>query len=316
MKEIQIKRLCLLSRFLALFLTVSCAQTAPAAMPATATPVPTPTQIPGRADLYTAVYPPEHMAYIWWSWIRFRDSTGNQLDEFEELVMEFTIHNDVAPLGGNGLYLMLAYSEISGVSFYFGLQTDVKDPNTLQMRGKGLIFSRWETRDLANARYVEEDGWTESSGHEGDFIGVRRSYAWGAGDYRVRMAPDESAPNDSDGVWFGLWITDMSTDVTTWIGSLKFPLQDGKAVMRAPVYSTMEIYGDWIRPIDIPAWHVTIKRPVGDGVRAAAGRTGYSAFKGEIMNSDIRYDVTNDIVHIQAGGTTQRRTEPGIVDLW
>ena len=34
------------------------------------------------------------------------------------------------------------------------------------------------------------------------------------------------------------------------------------------------------------------------------------------MNADIRYDVTNDIVHIQAGGTTERRTKPGIVEFW
>ena len=84
----------------------------------------------------------------------------------------------------------------------------------------------WETRDLANARFSETDGWTQSSGHEGNFIGVRRSYAWGAGDYRIRFAPDGD-PED-DGVWFGLWITDRSTDVATWIGSLKFPLLDGQ----------------------------------------------------------------------------------------
>lgn len=317
------RHILLLWLIVSVFLAMSCAQTAPAAgtpagarVPATATPKPTPTQIPGRPDLYTAVHPPEHMAYIWWSWIQGQDAKGDRLDEFAELVIEFTIHNDVAPMGGgNGLYLMLAYSTISDVGFYFGVQTDVHADEPPLSRGKGLIFSRWETRDLANARYVEADGWTESAGDEGDFIGVRRSYAWGAGDYRVRVAPDESAPQDSDGVWFGLWITDLSTAETTWIGSLKFPLQDGKAVIQAPVYSTMEIYGDWIRPIDIPAWHVSLKRPVGDGVRAAGGYTGYSMFKGEVMNSDIRYDVSNDIVHIQAGGTTERRTEPGVVEF-
>ncbi len=316
------KRLCLLCRFIALFLAVSCAQAAPASTPPTATPataaaVPTPTQIPGRADLYESVSTPEHMAYIWWEWIQAQDAKGNRLDEFEELVIEFTLHNDVAPLGGNnGLYLMLAYSTISSVRFYFGLQTDVYAPEPPHWRGKGLIFSRWETRDLANARYAAEDGWTQSSGHEGDFIGVRRSYAWGAGDYRVRLAPDETEPKDSDGVWFGLWITDMSTDVTTWIGSLKFPLQDGKAVIQAPVYSTMEIYGQRIRPIDIPTWRVSLKRPVGDGVKSSWGHTEYAMFKDEIMNSDIRYDVTNDVVHIQAGGTTERRAEPGQVEFW
>ncbi len=115
-------------------------------------------------------------------------------------------------------------------------------------------------------------------------------------------------------------ITDLSTDETTWIGSLKFPLQVGKAVIETPVYSTMEIYGgisgSQMRPIDIPTWRVSIQRPVGDGVKAHWGRTGYAALKGEIMNADIRYDVANDIVHIQAGGTTERRTEPGSVEFW
>ncbi len=315
------KRLLPFCWLIALLLAESCAQAGPASPPLTTAPAPTPTQIPGRDDLYLLRDVPEHLAYIRWGWIRGQDSEGKRFDEFAEFVIEFSIHNDVEPMGGGyGYYLMLGHSRISSVLFYFGLQTDVKYPEVALSYGKGLIFSRWDTRDLANARSAPEDGWTESSGHEGDFIGVRRSYAWGPGDYRVRLAPDETAPKDSDGVWFGVWITDLSTDETTWIGSLKFPLQDGKAVIQTPVYSTMELYaeipGSRIRPIDIPTWHVSIQRPIGDGVTAHWGRTGYSALKGEIMNSDIRYDVTNDIVHIQAGGATERRTEPGNVEFW
>ncbi len=199
------KQLGHLSRFLVLLLVASCAQTGPASMLPPATPVHTPTQIPGRADLYQLHDLPEHLAYIRWGWIRAQDAEGKRYDEVAEIVIEFTIHNDVEPMGGGfGYYLMLGYSRISGVPFYFGVQTDVKYPDVALSYGKGLIFSRWETRDLANARTAPEDGWTESSGHEGDFIGVRRSYAWGPGDYRVRLAPDESAPQEPDGVWFGL----------------------------------------------------------------------------------------------------------------
>ena len=278
----------------------------------TPTPVPTdtPTPVP-TPDLYVSVDPPEHMAYIWWDWETGRDSSGSRINEFEELVLDFTIHNNVELEGGNGLYLMLAYSYVSDVAFYLGLQTDVDAPEPPYRRGKGLIFSRWKTRDLANARFSKTNDWTQSSGHEGDFIGVRRSYAWGAGDYRVRFAPDGD-PED-DGGWFGLWITDRSTDVTTWIGSLKFPLLDGKGVMKAPVYSTMEIYGRRIRPIDIPAWHVSIQRPVGDGIKPSWGRTGYSPFTGGVMNSEVRYDRDNDAVHLKAGGTTERQTQEGVV---
>ena len=91
------------------------------------------------------------------------------------------------------------------------------EPHPTRSRGKGAIFSRWETRDLSLARFAEADGWAQSSGHEGDFIGVRRLYPWGTGDYTARLAPEEHLP---DGVWYGVWVTDLSTEITTWIGSL------------------------------------------------------------------------------------------------
>ena len=149
---------------------------------------------------------------------------------------------------------MLSYGKISGDPFYFGIQTDV------QGKGKGAIFSRWETQNLNFARYSDSEGWVQSSGHEGDFIGVRRSYDWGVGDYRARPAPDGTDP---DGTWFGLWLTDLSTGETTWIGSLKFRHKQGTAKAYGPGYSTMEIYGhkNQIRPIDIPQWRVSLKPP-------------------------------------------------------
>ena len=268
----------------------------------TYTPSPTATQIPGRTHLYRPVMPPEHMVSIWWHW-------SSDDGEFESLDIDFTIHNDIVGFTGqHGLYLMLGYAEISGVPFYFGLQTDVHDPGAWP-RGKGLIFSRWETRDLDNARVADPvEGWTQSSGHEGDFIGVRRSYDWGAGDYQVRIAPDGS---DDGGQWFGMWITDKSTGETVWGGSLRFPYENGKAAISSPLYTTMEIYGGApIRPIDIPEWHVSIAKPLGDGVKPTRGTTGFQAFSSHILNSDARYDPTEDVLHLHAGGITQRSTLP------
>ena len=105
------KRLSLLCRYIAFLLAVSCAQAAPASMPATATPMPQPTQIPGRSDLYQLHDVPEHLAFIRWGWIRAQDSEGKRFDEFAEFVIEFTIHNNVEPMGGGfGYYLMLGHS--------------------------------------------------------------------------------------------------------------------------------------------------------------------------------------------------------------
>ena len=252
-------------------------------------------------ELTRPISPPEHMANVWWDW--YRDPSSNKPHKFRVLEIDFTIHNDPGDFSDeHGLYLMLCNSQLSDVGFYFGLQTDAN------RRGKGLIFSRWDTRDLANARVADAvEGWTESSDHEGDFIGVRRTYDWGAGEYRVRFAPD--GPAEADGEWFGLWITDKARDATTWIGSLKFPYLNGEAVLtRQSIYTTVEIYGSSsIRPIDIPEWHVSLKRPLGDGVKPSAATSNYSPFTGGILNSNVRYDPMDDVMHFQVGGSTERR---------
>ena len=256
----------------------------------------TPARIPGREDLYQPIRPPMAPAYMDWRW-----ETGQ--DNFRELVTDFTIHNDVGDWSDeHGYYLILIQNEISGAGFYFGVQTDV------QGRGKGVIFSRWGTRDLANAKWDETHGWTQSSGHEGDFIGVRRYYNWGQGDYRVRIAPEG---RDADGEWFGLWITDLTTYETTWIGSLKFPLLNGTATFGPYSSATIELYGyPQIRPIDIPQWHVSVKPPMGDGATATWGFTRYPFDDSEnaLPNSDVRYDPSDGAAHLILGGTTERKT--------
>ena len=238
------------------------------------------------------------MASVWWSWGRGKDTTG-----FEELRFPFTIWNDVEPEHDSGLYFMLCNADFDDTGFYFGLQSNVYNPSPPSWVGKGLIFSRWGTRDLSNAR---TDGFTQSSGHEGDFIGVRRLYEWGPGDYEVRFAPDGEDP---EGRWFGLWITDLEDGTTTWIGSLRFPR--GSRV-GAPVYSTVEIYGRPIRPIDIPSLHVSMEPPIGDGEPATRGYTEYDVFSVGTLNTDIYFDGE---LHIHVGGDTERRTEAGHIDF-
>ncbi|MYC32812.1 MAG: fibronectin type III domain-containing protein [Chloroflexi bacterium] len=258
-------------------------------------------QIPGREDLYQPIQPPEHMAYIWWEW-------NPDQDHFTEMVTDFTIHNDVGDWSDDhGLYFMVSNTSISDVGLYFGLQTDSHAPEPPYRRGKAVIFSRWETDQLSDARWDETNGWYELGKHEGGFLGVRRSYAWGAGDYRIRIAPDGL---DTDGEWFGLWITDLATNETTWIGSLKFPLLNGVAQISPSSYSTLEIYGNPpIRPIDIPQWHVSIKRTLGDNVPSVRGLPGYGLTSDStVRNSEVRYDPEEDAVHLQVGGTTERKT--------
>ncbi len=268
------------------------------------TPAPTTTPAP---ELTKMVKTPEHMAYLRWEWGQDRDFAGDRREALQELTFEFTIHNDPGDFSDvYGLYLMLCSGEIGDVEFYFGLQTDViGHPDGA--RGKGFIFSRWETRDLAYARVADaEGGWAETAGHEGDFIGVRRSYNWGSGEYRVMFASDGA---DSDGKWYGVWITDKATYETTWIGSLKFPYENGMSAIGPSVYTIMEIYGGTaIQAFRIPEWHVSLRRPLGDGLESEWFESGYASFGSGMVNADVRYDVKDGEVHILAGGAVERTT--------
>ena len=242
------------------------------------------------------------MAAMWWAWES--ESEGNRLT-FRELDLDFTIHKDIGNFSDlHGIYFMLCFSHISDVKFYFGLQTDA-------WLGKRAIFSRWGTLDLTNTR-VAPGGWTQSSSNEGEFVGVRLGYNWGVGSYQARLASDGV---ESDGEWFGLWITDMSSGTETWIGSLKFPLLNDTARIKASMYTTIEVYGSTPIPLNqIPESHISMKRPSGDDVVASSGEISYSGYHNLSLlmdNANVRYDEQDDRVHFQAGGDTENTTPAG-----
>lgn len=267
--------------------------------PTTTTP-PTPTLIPGRAELYRPVPLPQGLAYIWWYW-------GNNVRGLKSIDFDFTIHNDINLRLNKGMYLILFMSEISGTGYYFGIQTDVYDPSIGRGRGKGVIFSRWGTRDLSNVR-VAPDGWSQSAGYEGDFVGVRRAYDWGEGDYRMRIAVDGE---DDEGRWFGLWITDKTTGETTWCGSLRFVRF---ATLEPSGGTAPEIYGlGSVKPVNIPEWHISMQRPVGEG--NSPSTEAHIDYSKVISNSDIIPDAKASVIHIYVGGATERTTEEGRISL-
>ena len=275
----------------------------------------TPTQIPGRAELYRPIRPPNHMAAVGWYW-------GNA-GGFDSIDFDFTIHNDVDVDDlhlDNGLYLILDNSNISGTLYYFGLQVDHnRFPPVKSGYERRVIFSRWDAHDLDNVR-VANDGWSGSSGPgggpEGVNVGVRKAYNWGAGDYRVRIAPDGE---DDEGRWFGLWITDKATGETTWCGSLRFPYKNGKALLDNVHIGVAEIYGGAaVKPIDIPEWHITMQKPVADGrMHPVDAHISYTNYDGSdsAPNSNIVPDTNSGVIHIYVGGATERTTEEGWISL-
>ena len=89
---------------------------------------------------YEVLHPPFNLAQVWWWWRYNGDCTGAFL-EFETVTVDFTIHNDPNYSTRGGLFLMLVNGNISGKSFYFGLQTRLQPPLG-RPAAKGTLFSR------------------------------------------------------------------------------------------------------------------------------------------------------------------------------
>lgn len=177
-------------------------------------------------------------------------------ERFTRLKQRFTIHELPTLQNGNeydgGLYWNFYQGVINDdIGFYFGLQTLVYgDPDgTLS---KGVIFSRWETRDTSNYR-LAQNGWGQSAGYEGDFIGVRKEFEWGVGTYDIELKRVES---DNEGDWYGLFIRNISDPSFTYIGSIRFEHGSNEGI-RSGAGTWTEIYSA-NSSLEFPRWHVSI----------------------------------------------------------
>lgn len=186
------------------------------------------------------------LSYVWWNF-------GNR--NFEKMDIKFTVYNDIST--SDGLYFQLYQGKINGVAFYFGIQTRVFKQD-IGLTGKGIIFSRWGTSDLSNAR-TPPGGWSASGDEGGQFVGIRKSYSWTAHQYLVRIKYEGS---DNLGDWYGIYIRDLSIIVdgtNEYIGSLRFPFcqGDNKGIDDGGG-SWTEIYYKEVKDSSLPGWHVSI----------------------------------------------------------
>ena len=140
--------------------------------------------------------------YVWW---KFQSNT------FKTLTNTFTIHSE--PSNKDGLFYTMYQGFINGQGFYFGIQNQV-----FPKRTKGLIFSRWGTRDTTNYQ-IAEGGWGQSAGYEGDFIGVRKEYEWTVGTYQTVLKQDSTVNN---GDWYSVVIQKLPNGEKVYMGSIRF----------------------------------------------------------------------------------------------
>ncbi len=194
--------------------------------------------------------PPWHLVDIWWDTGEDRrfESYSIAVEIREEVPADVRLY--VAPIG---------IATLSGTKFYGGIQTMAdgysKQNRRLRPIGRGLLMSMWGERSEEAIR-PSVGGLFQSSGHEGDFVSVRRPYAWTKGTYTYRVVRmDEEVVNGQPHTWVGAFLYSHANDENVFIGALRFSGKD--LVLGRSLASFVEIYGPRI-PVDrIPSVTVT-----------------------------------------------------------
>ena len=238
---------------------------------------------------------PAHTAWVHWTFPEAAD----------ELLVDVTIHDD--PGDEVGLYFVPYAADIDGTGFYYGIQTDMYRPDVGDV-GKGVIFSRWETRALEDLR-IADGGYHQSAGYEGDFVGVRQFLDWSPGAYMLRLRRTEA---DGAADWFELTVTEASTYRETPVGALRFPRADPDVPARisAQGMAFTEVYGNARRPKDVPGWHVDLMPHLG-GQAPLEACSEYPAFPyAEFEAADVWWEPERQRAHMAFGVGVERRHEP------
>lgn len=201
---------------------------------------------------------PWHLVDTWWD-------IGHETP-FESLGVEVTISNDV-PSSVNLYIAPIGIGHLSKTPFYGGIQTQAdgytKKDQKLRTIGPGFLFSMWGERRLEAIRPAD-GGLCQSSGHEGDFVSVRRPFAWKKGVYTYRLTRmDHQSIDGQPFTWVGAFVYSHEKDENLFVGALRFKGEN--LVLDRKVANFVEVYGRRRPVADIPKLTVTFGPPIVNG---------------------------------------------------
>lgn len=205
---------------------------------------------------------PWHLVDIWWD--------VGQETPFESLAVDVTISADV-PSSVNLYIAPIGLAHLSKTPFYGGIQTqadgNTKKDQRLRRIGPGFLFSMWGERRLDAIRPAE-GGFLQSSGHEGDFVSVRRPYKWEKGEYTYRLTRmDREGIDGTPYTWVGAFVYSKQMDENLFVGALRF--KGEHLILGRKVANFVEVYGQRRPVAEIPKLTVTFGPPVVNGKKAA-----------------------------------------------
>ncbi len=213
---------------------------------------------------------PWHLVDTWWD-------LGKD-HPFESLSVDVSFSDDV-PAGVNLYVAPIGLGHLGGSAFYGGFQTN-SDGNTkadpkLRPLGRGTLFSMWGERGLDAVR-PSDGGFLQSSGHEGDFVSVRRPYAWEKGKYTYRLSRMERETVDGKPhTWVGAFVESHAKGENVFVGALRFKGEN--LTLGRKVANFVEVYGKRKPVADIPGVTVTFGPPRVNG-KAVDGATASAVY--------------------------------------
>lgn len=254
--------------------------------------------VPADAQDYKRM--PWHLVDVWWD-------LGEERP-FESYSLDVTISAEVPPT--SNLYVApIGIAHLSDVAFYGGIQTQA-DGNTkadpeLRKLGPGFLMSMWGERSLDAIR-PSIGGFCQSSGHEGDFVSVRRPYAWKPGTYTYRVVRmDREVVDGQATTWVGAFVYSHALDENVFIGALRFPKDN--LVLSRKVASFVEIYGRRIPVAEIPQLTVTFAHACVNGEPVTPTRV--EAIYPEGVPDYAAAEWQSPRVVIDVGQPVERRTQ-------
>jgi hypothetical protein len=228
------------------------------------------------------------------------------IPQIVDISFDITFHQE--PTGPAGVYIQLYDFRIGTTAQYFGFQHSLEQ-NKITTK---FIWSRWGTRDKANAQ-VADDGETVSEKECGDdFIGLRFPYQWGQGNYTVHLAMRDV---DAEGSWYELKIFNYKLSEWTVIGRMRFPFVAGQLpFINDGGGSWCEVFSGTKDSNDIAPFHLSYNGIYTCG-RTVAARQAKTSYLDAVPNSDISLDDDQRRIHVRYGGDTTRITGPSVFDL-
>lgn len=184
---------------------------------------------------------PWGLVTIWW------DLPAAKAVPFQSISIEVEVLKD--PPNDVHLYLApLGQGWLGGTPFYGGIQVGAPLPKG--GRGRIALFSRWNERSQEAIR-TAPGGFSESAGHEGDFIGVRQEVPWHVGRYTFKLAVTD---HDAANTWVAMTVTEAASGRTWPVGALRF---SGVApVLKPSLASFVEVFGPAVSPEAIPETNI------------------------------------------------------------